>query len=81
MNKLVASVKLDRHLRHQTEAGHAVTTMSRIGTHLLADLYGVDLALLRDEGELVRVFRAALDGAGFSVLHQSATALPTADKA
>ena len=44
--------------------------MSRIGTHLLADLYGIDLALLRDEGELVRVFRAALDEAGFSVLHQ-----------
>lgn len=44
--------------------------MSRIGTHLLADLYGIDLALLRDEGELVRVFRAALDEAGFSVLYQ-----------
>jgi S-adenosylmethionine decarboxylase len=43
--------------------------MSKIGTHLLADLYGIDLAVLRDERALVGVFRAALDAAGFTVLH------------
>lgn len=47
---------------------HPAKTMSRIGIHLLADLYGVDLALLRDERGLLRVFRAALTEAGFHVL-------------
>ncbi len=44
--------------------------MSNIGTHILADLYGVELSLLRDEKELMRVFLSALVQEGFTVLQQ-----------
>ncbi len=44
--------------------------MSNIGTHILADLYGVETSLLRDEEELMCVFRSALVQKGFTVLDQ-----------
>ena len=44
--------------------------MSNIGTHILVDLYGVELSLLRDEKELMRVFLSALVQEGFTVLQQ-----------
>jgi S-adenosylmethionine decarboxylase len=44
--------------------------MSNIGTHMFADLYGVETSLLRDEKALMRVFRGALMQEGFTVLDQ-----------
>jgi S-adenosylmethionine decarboxylase len=44
--------------------------MANIGTHLLADLYGVETSLLRDEKALMRIFRGALVQEGFTILDQ-----------
>ena len=45
--------------------------MQRYGTELLADLYGIEPSLLRDEERLVRIVRDGLIHAGFTVLAQS----------
>jgi len=39
------------------------------GTHLLADLHGIDAALLRDAGGIDAVLRAAALAAGARILH------------
>lgn len=42
--------------------------MSALGTHHLADFYGVDVSILRDDSRLMGILRGALDDAGFHVL-------------
>ncbi len=64
----MAGVKRTGYQEGEHGIPQSARTMTRIGTHLLADLYGIDLALLRDERGLMRVFRAALAEAGFRVL-------------
>ena len=45
--------------------------MTPVGTHHLAEFYGVDARTLRDESLLVATLGAALDAAGFQVLQTS----------
>lgn len=45
--------------------------MTPVGTHHLAELYGVDARTLQDESLLVATLGAALDAAGFNVLQTS----------
>lgn len=42
--------------------------MSALGTHHLADFYGVEASALRDDSRLMALLRSALDEAGFHVL-------------
>lgn len=44
--------------------------MSNIGTHVLADLYGIEPSVLRDEQQLMDVFLSALVQEGFTVMQQ-----------
>ena len=49
-----------------------------VGRHLLADLYGMDPARLRDESWLAEVFRAALARAGFNAIRATSHKFPGA---
>ena len=45
--------------------------MRTVGQHLLADLYGVEASILRDEAGLTRLFARALRDAAFTILKQA----------
>jgi S-adenosylmethionine decarboxylase len=45
--------------------------MTPVGTHHLAEFYGVDARTLRDESRLMATLGAALDASGFHVLQSS----------
>lgn len=48
----------------------------RIGQHWIADLRGVDAAILKDEVQLMAILKDALCCAGFTILHTASHKFP-----